>query len=47
MKAVTFKIGDKVVENYEAVYRTTSKQKNMPVDGSDVIPIIKYKEKPT
>ena len=44
MKYVDFSIGEKVVKNYEAVYRTTTKNKGFEVDGVEVIPIIKYKE---
>lgn len=33
MKYVNFTIGDKTVENYEAVYRTTTKNKGFDVDG--------------
>lgn len=44
MKYVNFTIGDRVVKNYEKVFRTTSKPNQL--DGVDIVPIIKYKEKP-
>lgn len=47
MKYLDYTIGGKAVHNYEAVYRTTTKNKGFPFDGVDVIPIIKYKEKPS
>ena len=46
LKYVTFSVGDKVIPNYEAVYRTTRKN-NVHVDGVEVVPIIKYKDRPS
>ena len=46
MKYVTFSIGEKTVENYEAVYRTTTKNRGFGIDGVEVIPLIKYKDQP-
>ena len=47
MKYVNFSIGDKTVENYEAVYRTTTKNKGFGIDGVQVIPLMKYKDRPS
>ena len=46
LKYVTFSVGQKVIPNYEAVYRTTRKE-NTPFDGVEVLPIIKYKDQPS
>ena len=45
MKHVTYAIGERVVPNYEAVYRTTRKDRKL--DGVEVVPIIQYKDKPS
>lgn len=44
MKYVDYTIGDKTVEKYEKIFRTTTKSDK--VEGVDIIPIIKYKNKP-
>lgn len=43
MKHVDFTIGKQTIHNYEKVFRTTSKPGQ--IDGVDIIPIIKHKEK--
>lgn len=30
-------------EGYESVFRTTKKQKSFPIDGAEILPIIKRK----
>ena len=45
LKYVDFSIGDKTIKNYEKVFRTTSKEG--VIEGIDIVPIIKYKEKKT
>lgn len=42
MKLVDYTIGDRV-HTYEKVFRTTSKEGQ--IDGVDIIPIVRYKEK--
>lgn len=43
MKHVDYCIGEHTVKNYQAIFRTTSKKGQL--DGVDIIPIIKYKDK--
>ena len=43
MKHISYSIGDSTVNNYQSVFRTTSKAGQL--DGVDIIPIIKYKER--
>lgn len=42
LKYTTYSVGDKVIPNYETVYRTTTKNKGLKIDGVEVVPIIKY-----
>ncbi len=44
MKYIHYSVGNQTISNYEAVYRTTTKEKNLAIDGVEVIPIIKYKD---
>lgn len=46
MRLVSYSIGERVAPNYECVYRTTKKE-NCRTDGVEIIPIIKYKNKPS
>ena len=43
MKYVDYTIGDKRINNYEKIFRVTSKEG--VVDGVDILPIIRYKNK--
>lgn len=38
---ITFTVDDKIIENYESAYRTTKKKNKFPIDGVEIIPIIK------
>ena len=44
MNYVTYSVGDKVIPNYECIYRTTRKE-GCKTDGVEVIPVIKYANK--
>lgn len=43
MKYVDYTIGKETLNSYEKVFRTTTKPGQ--IDGVDIIPIIKYKNK--
>ena len=47
VKYVDYEIGGRRINNYEMVFRSTTEDKNLDIDGVDIIPIIKYKEKPS
>ena len=38
-----YSIGDKIFHNYEVAYRPTRKDKGLPIDGVEIVPIIKKK----
>lgn len=42
LKYTHFTIGERIVNNYETVYRTTTKKSGRDIDGVEIIPIIKY-----
>lgn len=43
---VTYTSGDSIIPNYQSINRTRPKEKNIDIDGVDIIPIIKYQNKP-
>lgn len=45
LKYTTYSIGQRIVPNYQTVYRTTTKKSGRDIDGVEVIPIIKYADK--
>lgn len=47
IKFVDYEIGGERMNSYEMVFRPTSEDKNLPIDGVDVLPIIKHKDKPS
>ena len=47
VKFVDYEIGGRRLNNYEMVFRPTTEDKKLEIDGVDVIPIIKHKDKPT
>lgn len=47
MKHIDVEINGKRITNYEMVFRPTTEKGGYDIDGVDVIPVIKYKEKPS
>lgn len=45
IKQITFTIGEKVIENYESAYRPGRVKTDFNVDGVEVLPIFKRKDK--
>lgn len=47
IKYVDYEIGDRRLNNYEMVFRPTTEDRHGEIDGVDIVPIIKHKDKPS